>query len=460
MFTQIVHLFRYFSVNRQGAVAIIFALAALPMVVAVSASIDYARLLRYKAIFARAADATALAALAKAHSSEWGNGLQISAISALQILANEIFASELGNQANGVPYAVSAKTAQDENALSVTISFTAHLPTTFLQIFGMSSMQVSDSVTSVVDAGKYYDFYLLLDNSPSMGIAATTNDISKMETVTGGCAFACHQHTFDGAGRITGDDTNDFYHLAKKNNILTRIDVLRNSTQDVIKTAMNMSTPSKFRMAVYTFSDVLTPISGLSSDLAAVRTAVGNVDIAYSYGDLGARQTDFLTALNYMNSIIPRAGDGSSQVKAKKVLFFVTDGVEDKPVGSASGSGRQPDLWTDGRSDWLPGTIPNLANSMVGNVDSSRRLWSLDPGLCTYLKNNGVQIAVLYTSNLPISTNDFWASWVDPIMDDVKANLSSCASPGLFFEASPSQSIGSAMQQMFSASLEGPRLAK
>ena len=36
------------------------------------------------------------------------------------------------------------------------------------------------------------DFYILLDNTPSMGVGATPTDVSKLEAKTG-CAFACHQ---------------------------------------------------------------------------------------------------------------------------------------------------------------------------------------------------------------------------------------------------------------------------
>jgi hypothetical protein len=42
------------------------------------------------------------------------------------------------------------------------------------------------------------DFYVLLDNSPSMALPATTAGITKMQSLTtqeespGGCAFACH----------------------------------------------------------------------------------------------------------------------------------------------------------------------------------------------------------------------------------------------------------------------------
>ena len=52
------------------------------------------------------------------------------------------------------------------------------------------------------------NFYLLLDNSPSMSLPATTDGISLMQTLTykqysgAGCAFACHQASTNNSDTI------------------------------------------------------------------------------------------------------------------------------------------------------------------------------------------------------------------------------------------------------------------
>ena len=52
----------------------------------------------------------------------------------------------------------------------------------------------------------YIDFYLLLDNSPSMGVGATPADVTTMVNNTSdSCAFACHDF----------NDSNNYYNLAK-----------------------------------------------------------------------------------------------------------------------------------------------------------------------------------------------------------------------------------------------------
>ena len=98
------------------------------------------------------------------------------------------------------------------------------------------------------------DFYVLLDNSPSMALPATTAGITQMENLTpkqatGGCAFACHQastNNGDTAGNPCTDGTAptqsgglycaashgaqiDNYKLARNNSITLRLDELNSA---------------------------------------------------------------------------------------------------------------------------------------------------------------------------------------------------------------------------------------
>jgi len=130
---------------------------------------------------------------------------------------------------------------------------------------------------------------------PSMGLAATPADISALQAKTpDNCAFACHQHTYDKKNKITGDDTSDYYHVARNNNVTLRIDVLRTATQALTQTATNAAIiASQFRMGVYEFSDTLATIAAPNADLAAVGTAANAIDLAYSYQDQRDSQTSY-----------------------------------------------------------------------------------------------------------------------------------------------------------------------
>ena len=75
--------------------------------------------------------------------------------------------------------------------------------TIFAQVLQVNALQVSGVSEASAQAPPNIDFYVLLDNSPSMALPATAAGITQMEGLTttkprprsrrGGCAFACHQ---------------------------------------------------------------------------------------------------------------------------------------------------------------------------------------------------------------------------------------------------------------------------
>jgi hypothetical protein len=318
------------------------------------------------------------------------------------------------------------------------------------------------------------DFYLLLDNSPSMGLGATASDITHLQQLTpDSCAFACHQHAFDSNGNITGDNTNDYYHIARNNGVTLRIDVLRTATQHLTGTASASETVAgQFRMAVYTFSDTFQTVASLSADMSSVSTSANAVDLAYAYRNQRDAQTSFDTALSYMNSTMPNPGSGAGPSAPQEFLFLVTDGVEDEPVGSASGSGDP----ADPPSSYLPlNNRPNLANTQTGNVNSGRLIDMIKTGsssMCTTIKNRGIKIAVLYTPYLPVTNNSFYNKWIgatstslnnnnpvnpndptDPANNGIGIALKTCASPGFYYQVTPTTGINDAMQALFQAAI-------
>ncbi|MDB5509953.1 MAG: Flp pilus assembly protein TadG [Hyphomicrobiales bacterium] len=444
---------RNFRRDQSGTVAITFAITAVPLLGLIGAGVDYGRFLDVQARMNQAADASALASVSRSLNPQ----MNLPNADAVKTY----FRSTVGELPPGVTYTVDVKPTTSVNSLFVTVSYTARVPTTVMQIVGFNFTDVSGTASAVAQFPKYIDFYLLLDNSPSMGLAATTQDITNMQTKTGGCAFACHQRKFDSKNYITGDSTSDNYTIAKNNNIKTRIDVVRTATQELTTTATkSMTLPNQFRMAVYTFSDVFQSIAALTTNLTSVQTAANAIDLAYAYRDERDTQTDFSSTLSYMDALIPAPGDGSSTSNPMKFLFIVTDGVEDKPVKSASGTGNKPDYWKNGTSGWPTGTQVNKANTTNGNVSSTRLIQTLDPALCNTFKNRGVKIAVLYTTYLPLPTNAFYNQWIKPITATIPTRLKSCASEGLFFEVTPDQGIDEAMQQMFQSALTSARLTR
>lgn len=125
------------------------------------------------------------------------------------------------------------------------------------------------------------------------------------------------------------------------------------------------------------------------------------------------------------------AGTGASAGSPEKILFFVSDGVGDA---------------------YKPSTCTK-------KTTSGRCQEPIDTTQCEVLKNKGYRIAVLYTTYLPLPTNDWYKKWISPFQSEIPTRMQSCASPGLYFEVSPSQGIEDAMNALFLKIVSTPRLA-
>jgi hypothetical protein len=82
----------------------------------------------------------------------------------------------------------------------------------------------------------------------------------------------------------------------------------------------------------------------------------------------------------------------------------------------------------------------------------------LNVSYCAALKNRGVKIAVRYTTYLPLPTNPWYNAWIAPFAGQIAANMQDCASPGFYFEVSPSQGISDAMNAVFKKAVAQARL--
>ena len=64
---------------------------------------------------------------------------------------------------------------------NVEVSYTASVNTIFAQVLGMSRLSMSGSSQASAQMPPNIDFYVLLDNSPSMALPATTAGITQMQ---------------------------------------------------------------------------------------------------------------------------------------------------------------------------------------------------------------------------------------------------------------------------------------
>jgi Flp pilus assembly protein TadG len=271
---------RSFGRDNKGGVAMLFAIALVPMMAIVGAAIDYGAAMRASAALGAAADAAALTAIAPG-SAAYQQAAATNGDLTLTVDSTpftNLVKANLGNRRDMTVNTPTVTLVKAGGKITATVTYTASVQTSIMSLFGFSSVPIRKVAVASINMQTYMDFYMLLDNSPSMGIAATPADIATMVANTSDqCAFACHDIS----------DKNNYYNLAKKLGVTMRIDLLRSATQNLMTTATsNEAGASLFRFAVYTFgttADVahgaaLSNVVPLSSNLSSVATQAANID--------------------------------------------------------------------------------------------------------------------------------------------------------------------------------------
>ncbi|MCK1492856.1 pilus assembly protein [Bradyrhizobium sp. 180] len=431
---------RRFVHDRRGNIAVIFALCCVPLITVVGCAVDYSRATQIRSKLQGAADAASVGSVAKSSPAFAAAGTMTSdgPISVGVTDAQNIFDANRANLTGYTLKNITPTVVKSGSIVKSTVSFSAELNTMFLGVIGKTALTVSGTSTATASMPLYIDFYLLLDNSPSMGVGATPGDVQTMVNNTSDkCAFACHDLK----------DKNNYYDLARKLGVTTRIDVLRSATQSLMDTASATETYSnQFRMAIYDFGGSASTLGlrnlfSLSASLSSAKSAAGKIDLMSVNGqnENGDQDTAFTAIFPAIDKEISSPGPGTSS-SPLKYLFFVSDGVADES---------------------------NTA--CLKPLSGSTRCQSpLDPLLCKAMRDRGVKVAVLYTTYLALPTNSWYMKWINPFNagpygpspnSEIAQNMQSCASPGLYFEVSPTQGISEAMNALFKKAVADARIS-
>jgi Flp pilus assembly protein TadG len=478
--------------NKAGNIALITALVMIPLTFAVGMAFDFTLSQTRKDQLDGIADAAALGGVtpammgqlttaAKAQSTSLFNGQKVN-VAGVASLALTVTANDVDTSATTV-------------TRTVTVSYTAQSQNVFAALLGMQTLPISGTSTATAGTAPNINFYLLLDTSPSMEIAATTAGIAQLESLTtaqqplttpttytpAGCAFGCHETNptpGDVAGNPGGEDN---YTLAHNNGIALRSDLVTNATVSLMSTAQTTATTfgAAYKVAIDTFDVSFRNVQALTPDLSSAATTAAGITplVMYSNNQLtksdnnNDEDTDIdaaLTAIDTTGSAIfmPTPGGGTNNPgdTPQEVLFLVTDGLNDKAVSG---------------------------NRVYTPMD-------LTGALCTAIKNRGIRIAVLYTVYFPIDTQvaatppkgqapqgDCYSSsatqsppyyncsWYDlnvnPLnssglapstnpLPNISPDALACASPGLFYAVSTDGDITTALQTLFQEAVATARL--
>ena len=481
--------FGRFLNQRGGNVAMMYALMAPVLLYAGAAAIDYGRAAQIYTKLGGLADAAALAAVTPNMLNQSDSVAQAAATS----LFNGLAAGISGLAPGATTVTVTVTTGTNPLQRNVTLNYTTAVNLIFPLVLMTHSLPMSGSSSAMAQIPPNIDFYVLLDNSPSMALPATQAGITQMQNLTpdeqsGGCAFACHQastNNGDTAGNPCADGTAptlnsnmqtaspassgiycntskhgaqiDNYKLARNNNITLRLDELNSGVSTLLQTASStvqssqFSPPPQYRFSIYSMDSLwsigLTQVMPLTTNYVSQWTT----DSAnFAVMEMYSNNNDCANSACSSSTTSP-GGDVATNYDDLLGKLSQTSYIPN-PGNGTNQPGDTPQevlfIVTDGVEDEQNGGRIQEAINDLGNAPGGN---SLGTNWCTTIKNRGIKIAILYTDYLAVPANSWYEQWIAPIQSDIGPALQACASPGLFYDAAIGSDLGQALAALFAA---------
>lgn len=326
-----------FARARSGVVAIIFALALLPVMFLLGVAVDYSRATTMKSRLQGAVDLAALRV---------GSQPGLTAAQHLQI-AQQMVAADLGSAASTLN--VSVAETDLAGGAGWQVKATGVLSSTILPVMGDRSLTIDASAqassqltTSTGSPVSNINIHLLVDTSQSMGVGANASDQAGMSSSSLGCSYACHSSV---AAYTTTTDAcrgpqktatvTDGVTYAHEQGYTLRIDSIKTALTNAIKhiSTTASATGATINVALYTFASGFTTAQALTNNYTALETVVGNLDIASE-----SSGTSLQSALTSLQTQIGTAnGSGASASSPLTYVVIISDGLYDNanPLQSA-----------------------------------------------------------------------------------------------------------------------------
>ncbi len=494
---------RNFSNARQGNAAMLFALGAPLMILSIAVAIDFSNASVVKTKLNAAADAAALAALTPsmmAMTDDQAKTASLAMFDARVAAIGSLIAGQTTRDA----------VITDPNGLGsrkIVITYSANANTLMGGVLGRNSLNVGGTSTAQASIPPNIDFYLLLDNSPSMALPATAAGITTMQTVaSGGCAFACHQastNNGDTVGNLCADKspppfpscnsngsegsnnqyctlpsncsssvqkkysayTNqaqaDNFQMARWNNIPLRLDELSNGVTKLMQTAKNYhdnglyAIPPTYQFAAYSMNS-LWNIGVTNTRLMALTSDYIN---SWSSSQSNFGVLEYFSNDNGCANPACSAGSGVPDVATNydNSLGDIKN-VMPTPGNGTNQTADKPQevlfFVTDGVED-------EQTTSCTKPLSGNRCQSPINPTLCQAIKDKGIKIAVLYTEYLAVTSNGWYNSWISPFQSTIGDKLQACAStPDLYTKVTFGDDIGDALSKLFNKTVQQAALAR
>jgi Flp pilus assembly protein TadG len=490
---------RPFRGDRRGNVAMMYALMLPVLMIGIGLAIDFTRAAQVRTELNAAADAAALAALTPSMMQQSNATAQTAAQNMFNGQIAGITSLEPGETTVTITVTNPSTSTLVRN---VTVSYQAQNENIFASFLAAPTFEVAGSSTASASIAANINFYLLLDNSPSMALPATVAGITDMENLTpqqGGCAFACHQGSTNNGdtegnscAKTSGSTTTyttptlsspppskskgtsycatsagtqiDDYQLARNNSITLRLDSLSTGISDLMTDANTAQQTAAAIPPVYQFAAYAMDSSwqvGMSSSnnynqLMALTTnyVSGWSTAAPNFGVMEYYSNN----VECGNSSCTSNGGGGDTATSFSNALGAMNTIMPNPGNGTNVAGDTPQevlfLVTDGVED-------DVNSSCTEPLDGTRCQAPINPALCTTIKNRGIRIAILYTDYYQVTANTWYVDWIEPFQPEIATELQDCASPGLFYDAGlDSSNLGGALQTLFNTVVQTAHLTQ
>jgi Flp pilus assembly protein TadG len=495
--TALISRFRH---DKKANLAVIFAIALLPILEAIGCATDYSLAVRMKSKLQAAADAASVASVSQsspgyaAAEVMSGNG----SVAAGVTDANNVFNGNMTGVTGYNSLSLTTTVTKTGATLASNVQYSANVPVVFMKVIGWNYLTVTGDSRSSSSMPLYLDFYLMLDVSGSMGLPSTNAEQTRLAAVNPdnygnyptGCTLACHFATQD----VCNDGgqkypTNNYcmgYPISRVSysgyqNLLSHnsghlpnsmVSGLPNSLYsslspvsscptdgtdaciqlraDAVGYAVNQlfitanateRVANQFRIGLYPFIQHLYAYFALTGSISGSPTNPSTIN--YAAANL-ASQLDTNT----------NSGLGSGGTHFENAFSTMNSTITSVGDGSAwNKTLPYVFLITDGAED------PQTKGLNAGNWSGSNHATVMDPtAQCSPLKNRGIIISVLYIPYAPIQNpNPNFAGDEDDAANNnipnIAPTLQACASSGFFYTANTPADITTALNAMFNHAL-------
>lgn len=387
MITAVITALRQLAERREGAIAIIFALCAIPAVIAAGMAIDVGRAYMVKMRLGAALDAAALAV---------GSETNLTSTQ-LTTALNNYFTANFPSTALGTNVTVTPVPANaDMTAATVNFQAQATVPMTFMQLVGVSSITVSVAAQTKKTVG--LEVAVVLDNTGSMLCGPNDGAPNYSDGTCG--------------GNVVASDTS----------------CTDSSNQSRICTLINASTTF-----VNTLTSAITSSQQLYLSIVPYVTTV-NVGDSFCSGatnctNITATSGNFTDLRGNMSPVVPITGTTTSGGSTISSVSMLT------PSGSVSGTAAiQPGMYIYGHGIPSGATVSSVSTSSI-TISSNATLTFTGNSLA--VGPNSGNVSTPFTDPTTCNTTGTWTN-ASTSVTSVGNTANTCVVTGMVVTSSSS----------------------